>query len=499
MSTVAPAPSANSTNSASSTSGSRNGLKAPSNLLHGSQANFAALLFQADEAPEDLATAQWVTDTTKTTSGDVVDDKTPGTSALTPSDPQAFMNWIGLQTGQAAVPAPNAASASANASSAGPGSPALPIAANQPAVPLVNDVATPDATASLKPSESSLGLVAPRIEGTPLNAPISIADFSNKSSDEGLFNTEKSLSPLSSDAAPTTTPKVRLNGVRVNGATVGALANAPTSTLRLAAQHQVGMAASAPTATTPNGQPGLAAVSPQDVDRQTNSRASGGFDFLAEAPRSEGLSVGDASAGTSGKEAGANPESGSGASGHGDNPLAWGVTAPEHMHPTGETGASEAATSAFQGQMDEIAQQMGQWFAQGTQSASLTLDGDGATPLDIEVTLEKGKVSIRFGADEESAREALMSHIEATLKPMLEQHGMSLADVQITPSTGQDALAQHMAQSQHGNGSSQQNPQTRPDTLPSQPRVTATATSAASALQAPSAARQPQGAVDLFA
>jgi flagellar hook-length control protein FliK len=294
-----------------------------------------------------------------------------------------------------------------------------------------------------------------------------------------------------------TGPKTRINSVRTSPAGMAARSNAPTSTVRLAAQHSVGMASSAPATTSLATLPGQMASSAQDSDRVAASRTAGSFDFLAETASLEGSSLGEALSTGAGSSS-SNHESGAGNSHHDEGSLSWGGIGTDGLSQPNQLESTEAAANAFQEQMSELTQQMEQWFAQGTQSASLTLDADGAMPVDIEVTLDNGKVSIRFGSDEEGAREALMGSIEASLKPLLEQHGMSLADVQVTPGSGQEAqLSQQMAQNQQGNRSPQQEPQAR--TSRTGPSHSVAAASTASTPTTARPTRQPQGVVDLFA
>jgi len=503
MSAVAPTPSAStaSTGGATSVNGPRNGLKAPSNLLHGSQANFAALLSQADEVPDDAAHTSWLTDTTTATQNSTKDDNATGQ----PGDPQAFMNWIGLQQPGPATLPPQAQLASA-LSTGEPTSANLGTTGGND-LSLNDALRTETPTAAVQTTGNTGSVIQISLSPDavqPLNKSILITKKLDEKND--FFQIDSGTPPSAATDLAATHSKIRLNGIRAGNATAATLPSSSTSTLRLAAQHQVGMAASSAGTTSLNtvqGKTGQAAPTAQDTDRLTANRLSGNTRLLSEPTLSDsGTPFG--TAGSDASASGFDQDRPSSQSGQGDGSLAWTSTLTENnIHHPGDTGTNDAQATAFQGQMDEIVQQMGPWFAQGTQSASLTLDADGSMPMDIEVTLDKGKVSIRFGSEEEGAREALMSSIDATLKPLLAQHGLNLADVQVTqnPSpNGQNPASGQMAQQQSGDEPGRQSGGPH---APSFGRVGTSrlqgADTAPEVTPVTRTTRPSQGAVDLFA
>jgi hypothetical protein len=60
--------------------------------------------------------------------------------------------------------------------------------------------------------------------------------------------------------------------------------------------------------------------------------------------------------------------------------------------------------------MSQLTDQVNTLITQGTQTATLTVDADGANPVNIHVTMDDGMVNVTFGAMDTSTLDALKSH-----------------------------------------------------------------------------------------
>jgi flagellar hook-length control protein FliK len=79
------------------------------------------------------------------------------------------------------------------------------------------------------------------------------------------------------------------------------------------------------------------------------------------------------------------------------------------------------------------------WVSQGVQTAELTLDGFGDTPVEVTILLNGDQAQIDFRTDQLGVRQVLES-AAAQLKDMLSNQGLELAGVSVgTSGKGSDA------------------------------------------------------------
>ncbi|HEX5784751.1 MAG TPA: flagellar hook-length control protein FliK [Burkholderiaceae bacterium] len=115
-------------------------------------------------------------------------------------------------------------------------------------------------------------------------------------------------------------------------------------------------------------------------------------------------------------------------------------------------------TASFSEVMSQLTDQVNTLITQGTQTATLTVDADGANPVNIHVTMDDGMVNVTFGAMDTSTLDALKSQAENTLKPMLETQGMTLNQVSVEAQANAGSMGGSGAQTGSGHASGHRPP-----------------------------------------
>lgn len=95
--------------------------------------------------------------------------------------------------------------------------------------------------------------------------------------------------------------------------------------------------------------------------------------------------------------------------------------------PAVMTDASKLTTESM------VADKVSYWVAQGVQNAQLKLDGFGADPVHVNITLKGDQASIGFRTDQPEIRQFLEGAV-AHLKDLLSSQGLVLSDVSVSTS-----------------------------------------------------------------
>lgn len=85
-----------------------------------------------------------------------------------------------------------------------------------------------------------------------------------------------------------------------------------------------------------------------------------------------------------------------------------------------------------------IAEQVTYWISQDVQSAELTLDGMGASPVEVSISMQGNEAQVAFRTDEVHARAAIENASEQ-LKDSLQRQGVLLTGMSVGTSHGGDA------------------------------------------------------------
>jgi flagellar hook-length control protein FliK len=109
---------------------------------------------------------------------------------------------------------------------------------------------------------------------------------------------------------------------------------------------------------------------------------------------------------------------------------ALGVSGPDFSQ-------SAVPTAAMAPEM-QVAEQVTYWVTQNVQNAELTLDGLGASPVEVSINVQGNEAQITFRSDEAATRSVLES-AGAHLKDMLQREGMVLTGVSVGTSGRGDA------------------------------------------------------------
>lgn len=96
-----------------------------------------------------------------------------------------------------------------------------------------------------------------------------------------------------------------------------------------------------------------------------------------------------------------------------------------------------------------VAEQVSYWIAQDVQSAELTLDGMGASPVEVSISMQGNEAQVAFRTDELHARAAIENASEQ-LKASLQRQGVMLTGMSVGTSHGGDASGQGRRQRQEG-------------------------------------------------
>ena len=103
----------------------------------------------------------------------------------------------------------------------------------------------------------------------------------------------------------------------------------------------------------------------------------------------------------------------------------------------GPEGAEATANPApaFARSLDQALQSLGAqvslWSSQKLQPASMDLDTGSGQSLQVDVTMEDGKVEVQFRSDDAATREAIRAHASAALGDLLGRNGMDLAGLSV--------------------------------------------------------------------
>lgn len=96
-----------------------------------------------------------------------------------------------------------------------------------------------------------------------------------------------------------------------------------------------------------------------------------------------------------------------------------------------------------------IAEQVTYWISQDVQSAELTLDGMGASPVEVSISMQGNEAQVAFRTDELHARAAIENASEQ-LKDSLQRQGVVLTGMSVGTSQGGDASGQGRRPRQEG-------------------------------------------------
>lgn len=94
-----------------------------------------------------------------------------------------------------------------------------------------------------------------------------------------------------------------------------------------------------------------------------------------------------------------------------------------------------AASAATDGQYSE---QVSYWIGQDVQKAEMTLDGLGANPVEVSISMQGKEATVVFRTDEAVTREAL-SNASADLQEAMERQGVVLSGVSVGTSNSGDS------------------------------------------------------------
>jgi hypothetical protein len=283
-------------------------------------------------------------------------------------------------------------------------------------------------------------------------------------------------------SAPAGAGKVRLQGWRAGAALSGhvstvKLASAPSQQASSAAT----LNAAAPQALATNlQQVGAAALTPGRANNEASTSVR------AEAESAAVTAIPPA------QEASASPDSSD--QQPGGHPSGHGFVDAQVQQPSSSPSDWQAAGTAapFSELMNQLTDQVNTLVNQGVQTATLTVDADGANPVNVQVTMDDGEVSVTFGAIDPSTLDALKSQAEATLKPMLETQGMTLNQVAVEAQASMGTLGGSGGQTGSGHTSDQ-----RP--APGSTVSKAAASTAAPQRTTPRSPLASKGHLDLFA
>jgi flagellar hook-length control protein FliK len=81
----------------------------------------------------------------------------------------------------------------------------------------------------------------------------------------------------------------------------------------------------------------------------------------------------------------------------------------------------------------QVAEQVRYWVSQNVQSAELTLDGLGLSPVQVSISMQGNEAHISFRTDEAATREVLQN-AGAHLKDLLQGEGLVLTGVSVDSS-----------------------------------------------------------------
>jgi flagellar hook-length control protein FliK len=105
---------------------------------------------------------------------------------------------------------------------------------------------------------------------------------------------------------------------------------------------------------------------------------------------------------------------------------------------TGPDFSQAAAPAVAVAPEMQVAEQVTYWVTQNVQNAELQLDGLGASPVEVSITVQGNEAQITFRSDEAATRDVLES-AGAHLKDLLQREGMVLTGVSVGNSRSGDA------------------------------------------------------------
>lgn len=251
-------------------------------------------------------------------------------------------------------------------------------------------------------------------------------------------------------STPTTPSPAATGKVRIQSWRAGAALSSHVSTVKLAATTaQTSANASVQTATSPGSL--LAPPFQQSIAESTSggrtafssdssTGTEGSLALVAMGPHQEARSGG----GTSGQPSGNQPN---------------GQSVFEVHHQEDQAARTDATASeplpSFSELMNQLSEQLDAMASQGAQTANLTVDAGGPVPLDVQVTMDGGTVSVAFGSADSSTLHALKTQAETTLKSMLANQGMLLDQVSFDTQSGAGHAGTSNGQTSSGNPTSE--------------------------------------------
>lgn len=422
--------------------------KHPGQPKAGTPGSFAALMLQADELPEDPLQSTGNTSNAKKKFIDTEATASGAEAAMTPgADPYPLADFIQRsgksQTEKAQQATDSIAFQTSTRTPHRNGDPDPGLSSNatlQVSQRLgVDDPARSSADSLLPPGSQPSNLTAADIAGalSGRNAPADgnrlhtmvgkgeATPSAPLTTPQDVTSDQRTEDRPSDASAAASTPagagKVRLQGWRAGAALTGhvstvKLASTPSQQASNAAALN---AAAAQPPTMGIQQMGTAALSQgranNDVTTSLGSEAENAT--ITAIPAAQEAS---ASPNSSDQQPGGHP------SGHGfvDAQVQQPSSGPADWQATG-------SATPFSDLMNQLSEQVNTLANQGVQTATLTVDADGANPVNVQVTMDDGVVNVTFGAIDPSTLDALKSQAEATLKPMLETQGMTLNQVSV--------------------------------------------------------------------
>jgi flagellar hook-length control protein FliK len=142
-------------------------------------------------------------------------------------------------------------------------------------------------------------------------------------------------------------------------------------------------------------------------------------------------------------------------SGHGQG--ATGLPGSEGTATAATEGSEGAAPPAgFARSLDQALQSLGAqvsvWSAQKLQHASMDLDTGRGPSLQVDVTLDEGKVELQFRSDDATVREAIRAHAQSALTDLLSRQGMDLTGLSVSTQGSGRGAGQEGGSPQSGQG-----------------------------------------------
>jgi Flagellar hook-length control protein FliK len=121
-----------------------------------------------------------------------------------------------------------------------------------------------------------------------------------------------------------------------------------------------------------------------------------------------------------------------------------------------EGAESSAAPAGFARSLDQALQSLGAqvsvWSSQKLQHATMDLDTGRGPSLQVDVTLEEGKVELQFRSDDPTLREAIRAHAQSALADLLSRQGMDLTGLSVSTQGSGRGAGQDRGSPQSGQG-----------------------------------------------